>query len=158
MKRVIFLLAITLSVLGCGSSTDPDFSGTWDGSFTSLSNRCPFSVASDINPLFPMRVDIDQNQVFTVTAVDGSVAVGGQGAGESVSFLAQSQTFGRYGSSAPYTCASTISSIGFLDVGAPNASVTLTIAFKDCITPADPKKKKFSCAAIYYGDATKKVM
>ena len=157
MKNYALTLVLCLSLLGCGGGEDPDFSGTWNGSYTSLTNDCPFSVtsASGINPLFPMTVTIDANNVFTVTAVDGSVAVGGQGQGESISFLANSVSFGNYGSIAPYTCESILSTVGYLDEGQDKAKVTLTIQFTNCATSSDPDADQTTCAAIYYGNATK---
>lgn len=155
MKNFALTLVLCLSLLGCGGGEDPDFAGTWTGSYTSLTNNCPFSVRSDINPLFPMTVTIDANNVYTVTAVDGSVAVGGQGQGESISFLATAAVFGNYGSIAPYVCASSLSSVGYLDRGDNKAQVTLTVEFTDCIAPGDSEDDQFDCAAIYYGDATK---
>lgn len=155
MKTHALILALCCVLLGCGGGSDPDFAGTWTGSYTSLNNGCPFTVKSDINPLFPMTVNIDSNNVFTVTAVDGSVAVGGQGQGESISFLANSAVFGNYGSIAPYICASSLSTVGYLDEGQDKAKVTLTIAFTDCLAPGDSEDDLFDCAVIYYGDATK---
>ena len=139
------------AVAGCGGSSAPDFAGTWDGSFTSLQNDCPFSVAQDINPLFPQVVSIDQD-VFTVEAVDGSIATGGQGYGETISFLANADTFGNYGSIAPYTCESSSSAIGYLAIGDNNADVTLTISFTNC-TEAGSSAAAISCAVIYFGEA-----
>ena len=155
MKNHALILALCFTLLGCGGGSDPDFSGTWTGSYTSLTNECPFSVASDINPLFPMNVTIDANNVYTVTAVDGSVAVGGQGQGESISFLANSAQFGNYGSIAPYICASSLSTVGYLDEGQDKAKVTLTVTFTDCVAPGDTQDDQFDCAVIYYGNATK---
>lgn len=139
------------AVAGCGSDA-PTFAGTWDGSFTSLQNDCPFSVAKDINPLFPQVVSIDDKHVFTVEAVDGSVATGGQGYGESISFLANSSKFGNYGSIAPYSCQSSSSAIGYLGIGDDQAKVTLTISFTNC-TKAGSSAAAVSCAVIYFGEA-----
>lgn len=155
MKKFAVICGLCCSLLACGGGSDPDFAGTWNGSYTSLVNNCPFSVASDINPLFPMTVSIDPSKVFTVTAIDGSVAVGGQGDGEVISFLATASVFGKYGPIAPYTCASSLSTVGYLDAGDDKANVTLTVQFTDCVAPGDPQDKQFDCGVIYYGDATK---
>jgi len=155
MKNYALMLGLCFSLIACGGGEDPDFAGTWTGSYTSLNNNCPFSVDSDINPLFPMTVTVDANNVFTVRAVDGSVAVGGQGQGESISFLATSPVFGNYGSISPYVCASSLSTVGYLDVGDNKADVTLTVEFSDCVAPGDSDDDDFDCAAIYYGNAVK---
>jgi hypothetical protein len=155
MKKFAVICGLCCSLIACGGGSDPDFSGTWNGSYTSLVNKCPFSVASDINPLFPMTVSIDGSNVFTVTAFDGSVAVGGQGQGEVISFLATASKFGNYGSISPYTCTSSLSTVGYLDAGDNKANVTLTVQFTGCVKPGDAQKKQFNCGAIYYGDATK---
>lgn len=156
MKIYALILSLCYLLIGCGGSGgDPDFAGTWTGSYTSLNNNCPFPVAADINPLFPMTVTIDSSNVYTVTAVDGSVAVGGQGQGESISFLANAAVFGNYGSIAPYVCASSLSTVGYLDAGENSAKVTLTVEFSDCVAPGDSEDDEFDCAVIYYGNATK---
>lgn len=154
MKKFGLFVLLSCALFGCGGGSAPNFEGTWDGSFTSLTNNCPFPVAPDINPLFPMTVSVDENDVFTVVAVDGSTATGGQGPGETISFLAQSPAFGEYGSIAPYTCASIISGVGYLTEGDNNARVTVTITFTDCVSP-DSSQDEFTCGAIYYGDATR---
>ncbi len=152
MKKQFILLTLALSFLGCGSGDDkPDFAGVWSGSYTSLQNGCPFEVKSDINPLFPMTVSIDSNDVFTVVAVDGSVATGGQGEGEVISFIASAPTFGNYGSTAPYTCASVLATVGYLDAGTDKARVTMTYQFTDCAQAGSDDLT--SCGVIYYGEA-----
>jgi hypothetical protein len=93
-----------------------------------------------------MTVSVDANDVFTVVAVDGSVAVGGQGQGEDISFL------GNYGSIAPYTCESVISGVGYLTIGSDQAKVTLTIGFTNCTTPTTTDNP-VSCSVLYRGDA-----
>ena len=122
MKQKLILITLVCSLFGCGSQDTVSFDGVWEGSYTSNQNNCPFSVRSDINPLFPMTVSTDVNDVFTVVAVDGSTAIGGQGSGEVISFIASAPTFGSYGSIAPYSCASTLSTVGFLDAGADKAA------------------------------------
>lgn len=155
MKKLLFLTPIVISFLfGCGSSSAPDFEGVWNGSYTTLQNSCPFSVASDINPLFPMTVSVDENDTYTVTAVDGSVAKGGQGEGETISFLAKADRFGNFGSIAPYTCSSSRAEVGYLTEGDNKARVTLTIYFTGCSSPSS-SKKPLNCDVIYYGDATR---
>ena len=154
MKNVSAFLILCLSLLGCGGSAAPSFEGVWNGSFTRVQNNCPFSVATNINPLFPMIISVDQNETFTVVAVDGSVAVGGQGNGETISFLAKSSSFGKYGSTTPYTCQSSKSEVGYLSEGDDKATVTLTISFTGCGT-SDTSRKPISCGAIYYGEATR---
>lgn len=101
-----------------------------------------------------MTVSVDADNVYTVVAVDGSTAVGGQGTGETISFLAQSSAFGKYGSIAPYTCASAVTTVGFLDAGDDRARVTLTITFTKCVA-AGSTSKAVTCGATYYGDAEK---
>lgn len=101
-----------------------------------------------------MTVSVDADNVFTVVAVDGSTAVGGQGTGETISFLAQSTAFGNYGSIAPYACASSVTTVGFLDAGGDKARVTLTFTFTNCTT-AGSSSKAVTCGATYYGDAEK---
>ena len=153
MKKLSFVLLLVGAVLGC-CDISSDFAWTWNGSFTSLKNACPFSVNSDINPLFPMNISIDSNDVFTVVAVDGSTATGGQGAGETISFLAQAPVFGNWGSIAPYSCSSTLSQVGYLANGSDKAQVTLTINFNSCNTPGS-SASAVTCVATYYGDATR---
>jgi hypothetical protein len=146
-----------LSICGlsaCGGGDTPSFQGVWSGSFTTLSNSCPFSVAADINPLFPMTVSVDDNEVYTVVAVTGEQAVGGQGQGQSGGFLARSTKFGNYGSIAPYTCDTIESEVGYLTMGDDKADVTVTIKFTDCSSP-DSGDKKTTCGATYFGDAVR---
>jgi hypothetical protein len=154
MKNHLLLFILACSFFGCGGENTASFDGVWNGSYTSNQNNCPFSVKADINPLFPMTVTTDVNDVFTVVAVDGSIATGGQGAGEIISFIASAPTFGNYGSIAPYSCASTLSTVGFLDAGTDKARVTLLVQFTDCYTPGS-SEDPISCSVTYYGDATK---
>ena len=154
MKKSLLIFTFVCSLFGCGSEDTVSFDGVWEGSYTSNQNNCPFSVKSDINPLFPMTVSTDVNDVFTVVAVDGSTATGGQGSGEVISFIASAPTFGNYGSIVPYSCASTLSTVGYLDAGTDKARVTLLIQFTDCNTPGS-SEDPISCSVIYYGDATK---
>lgn len=155
MKKLQLLaLLVICPLFGCGGSSAPDFEGVWNGSFTTLLNHCPFPVASDINPLFPMTVSVDENDNYTVVAVDGSIATGGQGQGETISFLAKADHFGNYGSIAPYTCTSSRSEVGYLTEGDNKAKVTLTVYFTGCTTPSS-SKKPLNCDAIYYGEATR---
>ena len=157
MKKYLFPFCFAFSLLGCGGGDSPDFAGVWNGSYTSLQNDCPFDVRADINPLFPMTVSIDQDSVYTVTAVDGSVAVGGQGEGEDISFLAQAPVFGNYGSIAPFTCESVLAEVGYLSVGENKARVTMTYLFTNCTAPGTDydQDNQVSCGAVYFGDATK---
>jgi hypothetical protein len=154
--RAVKLLLLSLLILpsGCGGDAAPSFDGVWDGSYSTLTNSCPFTVAQDINPLFPMTVSVDGNDVFTVVAVNGDTAVGGQGQGESISFLAQSSEFGEYGSIAPYTCQSIVSEVGLLSIGEDKAKATLTIKFTDCSSSASDTSLT-TCGATYFGDATR---
>jgi hypothetical protein len=154
MKKLSAFLLLSLSLVSCGGSAAPSFEGVWNGSFTRVQNNCPFTVASDINPLFPMTVSVDENDTFTVVAVDGSVAVGGQGKGETISFLAKSPSFGKYGTTGGYTCTSVQSEVGYLTEGDNTAKVTVTHTFTSCTTP-NSNKKAFTCGAIYYGEATR---
>ena len=153
MKKHLLLLALSLNLVSCGNDVE-SFAGVWDGSYTTVNNDCPFSVASDINPLFPMTITIDPENVFTVVAVDGSTAVGGQGPGEDISFVAQADQFGNYGSIAPYSCTSTSSLVGYLAIGSDQADVTLTVNFNECSTPGSTDAP-VTCAAVYYGKATR---
>jgi hypothetical protein len=149
-------LCLTATALSsCGGESAPSFAGTWSGSFTTRSNGCPFSVAEDINPLFPMTVTVDEADIFTVVAVNGDTAAGKQGDGETVSFLASSAQFGRYGSITPYSCKKVVSELGYLSVGTDLARVILTVQFTECTTSADPQKRATSCAATYFGEATR---
>lgn len=157
-KSCIFAAIVgltTAALSSCGGESAPSFTGTWSGSFTTLSNGCPFTVAQDINPLFPMTVSVDDADTFTVVAVNGDTAVGTQGDGETVSFLASSAQFGRYGAITPYSCKKVVSELGYLSVGADKARVILTIQFTECTTTADTQKRATSCAATYFGDATR---
>ncbi len=152
-KKCLFYVVAPFLLSGCGSDS-VSFDGTWSGSFTTLTNSCPFGVAQDINPLFPMTVSVDANDVFTVVAVTGEKATGGQGQGESGSFLAISNKFGNYGSIAPYTCESIVSEVGFLDAGDNKADVSLTIKFNNCKTPGS-SDKLLTCGATYFADAVR---
>ena len=134
MKKQLVILALTFSLMGCGSDTD-SFGGVWSGSFTRMTNSCPFTVAEKVSPLFPMTVSIDTNEVFTVVAVDGSTAVGGQGVGENISFLANSSNFGSYGTTLPYVCDPVTVKVGFLSVGDNEANITVTYPFNNCAIP-----------------------
>ena len=154
MKRYLLALTLGVALASCGGGSSPSFAGVWSGSYstTDVQNDCPFSVRTDINPLFPMTVSVDANDVFTVVAVDGSVAVGGQGQGEDISFLAEAPVFGNYGSIAPYTCETVISGVGYLTIGSDQAKVTLTIGFTNCTTPTTTDNP-VSCSVLYRGDA-----
>jgi hypothetical protein len=152
IKHLFSLLLLSLAI-GCGGEAAPSFSGTWDGSFTRLNNACPFSVNQDINPLFPMTISVSDSDVFTVVAVNGDSAVGGQGQGESISFLASSPKFGNYGNTGSYTCQEIVSEIGFLSIGTDKANATLTIKFNDCSSSSD--SKSVTCGATYFGDAVR---
>ena len=158
MKTYLSTLCFSLVLLGCGGGNSPEFAGVWNGSFntSSLQNDCPFALRSDINPLFPMTVSID-NDVFTVVNVAGQVAVGGQGQGEDISFLAQAPVFGNYGSIAPYSCKSVLAEVGFLTAGDAQAQVTMTYQFTNCTAPGTQydAENPVSCGAVYFGDATK---
>lgn len=154
IQKHLLQLSLACGLLACGGGDTPDFQGTWSGSFTKLTNSCPFSVAGDINPLFPMTVSVDVNDVFTVVAVTGEQAVGGQGQGESGSFLAKSARFGNYGSISPYSCESIESEVGYLSMGDDKADVTLTIKFTDCTSPSTGDRKT-TCGATYFGDAVR---
>ena len=158
MKKYLSTLGLSLALLGCGGGDSPDFAGVWNGSFNtaSLQNDCPFGLRSDINPLFPMTVSVD-NGVYTVVNVAGQVATGGQGQGEDISFLAQAPVFGNYGSIAPYTCESVLAEVGFLTAGDTQAQVTMTYQFTNCTAPGTEydSDNPVSCGAVYFGDATK---
>ncbi len=153
MVQRLGLGLLIAAVVGCGSDA-PTFAGTWDGSFTTIQNDCPFSTAApqEINPLFPQVVTIDSSDVFTVVAIDGSVATGGQGDGETISFLANAATFGDYGSTAPYSCESSSAAVGYLGIGDDKAEVTLTYTFTNC-TEAGSTNAAISCGVIYFADA-----
>jgi hypothetical protein len=142
MKKYLIALILCVNLGACGGGNSPSFAGVWSGSYstTNVQNDCPFSVNTDVNPLFPMTVSIDANDVFTVVAVDGSVATGGQGEGEDISFLAQ------------YTCESVVSGVGYLAIGDDQAKVTLTVTFTNCTSPSTTDDL-VTCAASYFGDA-----
>jgi len=153
MKKYLLIAGLSFSLLGCGNDS-VSFDGVWSGSFNKLQNNCPFSVAPNVNPLFPMTVREDSDKVFTVVAADGSTAVGGQGDGETISFLASAKVFGDFGSIAPYTCESSSSTVGYLDAGDGKALVTVTIFFTNCTSPTDTNTVP-NCAAIYFGEANR---
>jgi len=98
-------------------------------------------------------VSIDANNVFTVVGGEGSVAVGGQGEGEVISFIASAPTFGNFGTTAPYTCATALATVGYLDAGTDKARVTMTYEFTDCAQAGSDDL--ISCGVIYYGEADK---
>jgi hypothetical protein len=98
-----------------------------------------------------MTVSVDENDVFTVVAVDGSTAVGGQGKGETISFLATADSFGNYGTTEPFSCESSRSQIGFLAIGDDEADVTLTVTFSNCTSPSSGGDDV--CIVTYYGEA-----
>ena len=154
MRHLGFIAIVSALLTACGGDAAPNFAGEWSGSFTRLTNACPFSVNQDVNPLFPMSVSVEDNDVFTVRAVTGETAIGGQGQGESISFLASSPNFGNYGSITPYTCKTIVSEIGFLSIGEDKAKVDLTIKFNDCATAAAPTKIT-SCGVTYFADGVR---
>lgn len=151
LKQFSALLFLGL-VSGCGADS-VSFEGTWNGSFTTLNNQCSFSVSQDINPLFPMQVSISGDQVYTVTAVDGSTAIGGQGDGETVSFTASAPTFGKFHSTNTFRCSSTSAIVGFLTTGDSSANVSLTYSFVDCTDVSGARQQ--DCAATYFAEAVK---
>ena len=140
---------------GCGGAEPASFEGTWSGAFTSLSNQCPFSVTQDINPLFPMQVSISGDNLFTVNAVDGSTAVGGQGDGETISFTASAPTFGNFSSTstAGFNCTSSTALVGFLTTGDSSANVSLTYSFVGCTDASGSRQQ--DCAVTYFAEATR---
>jgi hypothetical protein len=154
IQKYLLQLSLICGLASCGGGDTPTFQGVWSGSFSKLSNSCPFSVAGDINPLFPMTVTVDDNDVFTVVAVTGETAVGGQGQGESGSFLARSAKFGNYGSIAPYRCENIKSEVGYLSMGDDKADVTVTITFTNCTSPGAGDNQT-TCGATYFGDAVR---
>jgi hypothetical protein len=101
-----------------------------------------------------MTVSVDENEVYTVVAVTGERAIGGQGQGESGGFLAKSPQFGNYGSTGAYTCDTIESEVGYLTMGDDKADVTVTIKFTDCSSPGTGDKKT-TCGATYFGDAVR---
>lgn len=157
MKKYQLFVIFVIALVGCGGSSNekPDFAGVWTGSYstTSIQNGCPFTVNNDINAVFPMTVSIDANNVFTVVGGEGSVAVGGQGEGEVISFIASAPTFGNFGTTAPYTCATALATVGYLDAGTDKARVTMTYEFTDCAQAGSDDL--ISCGVIYYGEADK---
>jgi hypothetical protein len=101
-----------------------------------------------------MTVTVDVNDVFTIVAVTGDRAVGGQGQGESGSFLAKSPRFGNYGSINPYSCKTIESEVGYLSRGEDKADVTVTVKFTDCSSPGSGDRL-ITCGATYFGDAVR---
>ena len=132
-----------------------DFSGTWDGSFTSLDNSCPFTVNPNPGNLFPMNVSVASNGVYTVLAANGDTATGGQGEGETISFTATSQQFGNVGSTAPYVCATAPNYVGYLEQGDNQAIVNVYTIFTNCTQPGNSNTIS-TCTALYSGNATKR--
>ncbi len=149
-----FGLVLSVFLVSCGSSSTPDFSGTWDGTLADLDNNCPFLAAPNLNNLFPMTVSEDASGVITVSAANGDVAVGGHGDGETISFTATAAQFGNYGTTFPYRCETSLSKVGFLDQDDNLANVSVTIVFNNCVL-VDGSDTEESCALIYRGQATK---
>lgn len=150
----LLLSVFALTLVACGGGGgNTAFPGVWSGSFTSLVNNCPFSLASDLNSLFPMTINEEADGTITVQAADGSLATGGQGEGEKISFTAQAAVFGNYGSILPYTCTS-FSRVGYLGVGDTEAKVSVVVLFNNCTTPSTTSSP-ISCHATYTGEASK---
>ena len=151
--RSFIALLLTLILAGCGGGDPPYFPGEWQGTFSDISNQCPFSVREEMNELYPMTISEAGDGTLTVVANDGSIAVGRRGDGESISFSAESAVFGDYGEIAPYLCTSS-ARIGYLGAGDDQARVSLVILFLGCSDPVEPDES-FDCAVTYSGDAVK---
>lgn len=148
----IFLLSLVLAA--CGSSDEPNFSGTWDGSFTRFDNSCPFPVNSNLGSVFPMVVNEDAAGVVTVLAANGDLATGGQGVGETISFTANSSSFGSFGTTAPYVCTASPYTLGYVEQGDNKADVTTYVTFTNCTVAGGSSTT--SCSVLYSGSATKR--
>lgn len=148
------LIVFVVVLNGCGSDSI-DFNGTWEGSLTRLDNRCPFTVNQNLGAIFPMQVNEDAAGVITVTAANGDIATGGQGLGETISFEAKGNSFGSYGSSAPYSCTVSPFTVGYLTQGDNSASVNIFVTFKNCTVPGQTATVS-SCSITYSGDATRR--
>ena len=154
--RKILLVGLSIWLFSCGSSSGPStYSGTWDGTLTARDTTCPFSVATNLNGAFPMVIDESaDSKTITVTAHDGSIAVGGKGVGEEIGFQANATQFGDFGSLLPYTCTS-IATLDYLGTSDTEADTGVVISFTNCVTPTDPTNI-FSCATTYAGKAVKR--
>ena len=153
MKRsLLLLLSLGLTSCGGGSST-PSFPGVWTGSFDSRSTDCPFAAVSNPNNLFPMTINEEAAGALSVRAADGSLALGGQGPGEVISFSAQAASFGDFGSTRPYVCNST-ASVGYVGSGDNEATVSVVYLFDTCTLPGS-SDDTFDCFVTYLGQATK---
>lgn len=151
LLTLVFILSL-LVCSGCGGDA-VDFNGTWDGDLTQLENECPFAVNQSLGPIFPMLVNEDSAGVFTITAANGDVATGGQGEGESISFSTKADSFGSYGSTAPYVCTTiTPYNVGYLTQGDNAARVHIFVTFSDC-TVSGQTSTVSSCSITYSGDA-----
>ncbi len=153
MKRYLLIFVTICALTSCGG-TETYFGGTWTGSFTPLTNNCPFQLKTEINPLFPLTVSIDENDIYTVEAFDGSVATGGQGSGETNSFLTQAPRFGDYGSLGSFTCEKSTASVGFIEKGSDKATVTLQYKFTNCKSAGSDRTTRV-CSTVYSAEATK---
>ncbi len=150
----IFIVLLLFICGGCGGDA-VDFTGTWDGSITKLDNDCPFTVNQNLGTIFPMQITEDSAGVFTVAAANGDVAVGGQGPGESISFTAKSNSFGSYGSSAPYVCTVSPYTVGYLTQEDNTARVHISVTFSNCAVSGQSASVS-SCGITYSGDATRR--
>jgi len=120
----------------------------WAGTFDSLDNNCPFLLAANVDPVFPLVVKQSSDGVFTILGADGSTTAGGQGDGEEISFSANANSFGDVGSTFPYECTTT-ARITFLSIGSSESEIAIVYSFEDCVTPLDPTDSR-DCFATYY--------
>lgn len=151
MKKLLPFLVFA-AMTGCGSE-EVSFDGVWSGTSVDFRNECPFPVAENLDSLFPLTVSEDESGTFTVTASDGSVAVGRQGERELISFRATAPTFGDFGSIAPYQC-TPLSSVGFLTAGGSEAKISVSILFDNCTLPGSTDDVD-ECSVIYRWDGIK---
>ena len=154
--KAVFGYAILSSLLiSCGSSSAHDFIGTWDGKLSDLTNNCPFTTASELNNLFPMTVTEGENAVITVQGANGDVATGGQGIGETISFSASSPQFGDYGTTLPFICDPSLSTVAYLTKTDTEADVSVTITFQNCSSDGGQTVVS-NCSQVYRGDAVRR--
>jgi hypothetical protein len=153
--RLFSCLLLAGVALSSCSSSPQEFSGVWDGRLADLDNNCPFIAVPNLNELFPMTVSEDELGVIHVQAATGERAVGGQGDGETISFVATSPAFGDYDPARSYPCGPSISQVGFITQGDDEAHVSVVISFNSCAA-GDGSGTLISCYLSYRGEATKR--
>lgn len=153
MRKNLILALISLTSVSCGSSDDPFFPGTWDGTLPLAGNDCPFSAPADQNQLFPVLISESANNQLAVQGADGSSGTGVEDENNQ-SFLVSGTSFGTITTDTGTLTACTINKyFGFFSAQSTTAQSELRITFTDCTNSSGSQT---SCSVLYAGYTNKR--